>query len=80
MSERFSNFPGWEALGKNPKEILRANIITTAVFVDDDFLITFKYKPKSFRIGSLISLIALSLVILVFVYFRIKVRGDKNKT
>ena len=57
LSERFSNFPGWNAYGENKKEVLKANGIITAVFIDNDDKITFKYSPKSFRTGMLISLL-----------------------
>jgi len=74
LSERFSNFPGWQADGK---EILKANAITTSVFVDNDEKITFKYKPRSFRNGLIISSLTLILIVIYFVYARFK--GDKNK-
>ena len=77
LSERFSDFPGWQASGKNKKEILKANAIITAVFVDNDDEVTFKYKPKSFKNGAIISLVTLSLIIFYFV-FSYKI-GGKNK-
>ena len=79
LSERFSNFPGWEAAGKGKKEVLKANVITTAVFVDNDGKITFKYEPQSFRNGAIISSITAVLIIIYFVFFYIKSRGGKNK-
>ena len=78
LSERFSNFPGWQASGKSKKEILKVNGIITAVFVDSDDRITFKYKPKSFRNGLLISSITLVLLIIYFIYSFIS-SGGKNK-
>lgn len=74
MSERFSNFPGWEADGK---EILRANGIISAVLVEDDNIITLEYRPKSFRNGLLIS--ALSLIIVLGYFLFIRFGGGKNK-
>ncbi|MBI2135431.1 hypothetical protein HYU09_05555, partial [Candidatus Woesearchaeota archaeon] len=79
LSERFSNFPGWEAAGKGSKDILVADGITTAVFVDNDEKITFKYRPKSFRDGLLVSMITLIILIFYFAYPKIKGIGGKNK-
>jgi len=79
LSERFSNFPGWEAYGNQKKEILRANVITTAVSVDNDERITLEYKPKSFKNGVIISSITIILIIICFSFIYIKSRGGKNK-
>jgi len=79
LSERFSNFPGWDAYGKNKKEVLKANGIITAVSIDNDDKITFKYEPHSFRKGMLISLLTLSLIIIYFGYSKIK-NHEKNRT
>ena len=79
LSERFSNFPGWEASGKSSKDILMADAIITAVFVDNDEKITFKYRPKSFRDGLLVSMITLIILIFYFAYPKIKGIGGKNK-
>ncbi|MDP6547878.1 MAG: 6-pyruvoyl-tetrahydropterin synthase-related protein [Candidatus Woesearchaeota archaeon] len=66
LSERFSNFPGWHASGKDKKEILRANGITTAVFSDNDEKITFKYMPQPFKKGVIISSITAIILIIYF--------------
>tara|TARA_Y100000310_G_scaffold342995_1_gene448643 strand:- start:5779 stop:8013 length:2235 start_codon:yes stop_codon:yes gene_type:complete len=79
LSERFSNFPGWDATGKSKKEILKANVITTAVFVENEEKITFKYKPQSFKNGSIISSITALLIIIYFLFSYVKNRGGKNK-
>ncbi len=80
LSERFSSFPGWEANGKDKKEILKANGIITAVFVDKDDKITFKYKPASFRKGLLITIVTSSLIVAFLGYSYTKRRGGKNKS
>ena len=80
LSERFSNFPGWEAAGKSKKEILKANVITTAVFAENEEKITFKYKPQSFKNGSIISSITLMLIIAYFSFYFVKTRGGKDKS
>jgi hypothetical protein len=77
LSERFSNFPGWEASGNKNIEILRANGIITAFFVENDDKITLKYWPKSFRNGLIISLVTLLLLIAYFTYTYIA--GGSNK-
>ena len=79
LSERFSNFPGWKATGKHKKEILKANVITTAVFVENEEKITFKYKPQSFKNGSIISSITALLVIIYFILFYVRSYSGKNK-
>jgi len=76
LSETFVNFPGWKVSDK--KEIFRANGIITAVYIDKDEKITFKYKPKSFKNGLLISSLTFLLLIVYFVYFFIK-KGGRNK-
>ena len=80
LSERFSNFPGWTASGKDGKEILMANGIITAVYVDDEDAITFKYMPGSFRKGLLITALASFLIVAFLAYSYIKKRGGKNKS
>jgi len=80
LSERFSNFLGWEAAGKNKKEILKAYVITTAVFVENEEKITFKYKPQSFKNGSIISSITLILIIAYFSFYFVKTKGGKDKS
>lgn len=76
LSERFSNFPGWEAQGMDKKEILKANGIITAVFIDNDDKVIFKYRPKSFRNGLFISSIALLFIVGYFVYYFVKKKKD----
>jgi len=80
LSERFSNFPGWKATGKNKKQILKANAIITAIFVENEEKITLKYKPNSFKYGSIISSITVLLIIIYFIFIYIKTRGGKNKS
>ena len=77
LSERFSNFPGWQV--QENKEILKANVITTAILVENEEKITFKYKPSSFRKGLWISLLTLFLLIVYFTFSKTKL-GGKNKS
>ena len=80
LSERFSNFPGWAASGKSDKEILMADGIITAVYVDNEDAITFKYLPNSFRKGLLITAFASFFIVAFLAYSYIKKRGGKNKS
>ncbi len=68
LSERFSFFPGWKAYdSKNSYELLQADNVITAVYIDKPAgPITFEYEPKSFAIGSAISI---ATVIVLAAYF-----------
>ena len=79
LSERFSNFPGWFAKGNNNKDIMIANGIITAVYVENDNEIIFKYKPTPFRNGLIISSVTLLIILIYFLYPFIRKLGDKNK-
>ena len=52
--------------------------IITAVFADNDGIITFKYQPKSFRNGLVISIASLIAIVSYFAYSYIKA-GGQNK-
>lgn len=78
LSERFSNFPGWIAIGNDKKEIFRANGIITAVYIEKDDKITLEYKPKTFKNGLWITAITSILLIIYFIYIRM-MPGGKNK-
>lgn len=62
-------YPGWEAtIDKTPTKIYRANFAFRAIVVPKgEHTITFLFKPLSFKIGALISLI--TLLLLVFSVF-----------
>jgi len=65
-----SYYPGWRAYldGKETK-IYRANYTFRAVFVPSGkHMIDFIYKPRSFRIGLIISLASLALLPGIFIY------------
>ena len=57
---------------KRKKEILRSNGITTAVFVDNDSKVMFKYRPESFRKGVIISSITALILIIYFSFHCIR--------
>lgn len=65
LSERYSLFNGWKAVSdKSQKEIFNAyNILTTVHLTKDDDKISFSYMPRSFIIGSSITLISLAFIL-----------------
>ncbi len=68
-----SYYPGWNAYIDGKKtEILKANYAFRAVVVPEGkHLVTFKYEPKSFFYGALISLISIiiSIIFITFKYY-----------
>ncbi|MBI2576847.1 hypothetical protein HYV84_06530 [Candidatus Woesearchaeota archaeon] len=79
LAEKFFLFPGWTAKIRGiEKELLRANGINTALFLDGeagDLIV--EYKPKSFIVGATISIIAFALA--AGYYLFILARYLKNK-
>ena len=66
LSERFSGFEDWRAESGNKQfDILQANGIISAVYVDSAGTIKFKFLPKSFIRGLIISLFTL---LIIFIY------------
>jgi hypothetical protein len=67
LSESYVNFPGWNAFAGNKKvEMLKANNAITSVYVDGTYDgLTFKYNPKSFKYGAIITIVSL-LVLTLF--------------
>ncbi|MEK6984013.1 MAG: 6-pyruvoyl-tetrahydropterin synthase-related protein [Nanoarchaeota archaeon] len=66
LSERFSGFDDWSAVDDNEKiDILKANGIISAVYVNKPGAVKFMYYPKSFHRGLLISL---STILIIFIY------------
>ena len=80
LSEKFSLFDGWSAKKDNKKiAILRANNIISAIYVDSPGTITFKFMPKSFKKGLIISLLTLLIISAYFIYsFRNKKKQSIN--
>jgi len=79
LSERFSMFPGWWAKtneGKN-LEILRVDGAITSVYLDGEQSAIFEYKPRSFVVGTWITIIALiSLSVYFIIYFKKRKRSS----
>ncbi len=75
MSEKFSFYPGWEAIDEkgNNKKIYRADGVISSVYLDGtESQIIFTYKEPSFFKGALISSITLLAIIGYFAYFFIR--------
>lgn len=73
LSERFSGFEDWHAESANKKfDILQANNIISAVYIDSAGPIKFKYLPKSFIKGVFISLSALLIIFIYALFFFLK--------
>ncbi len=78
-SEILTHYPGWTALadGKN-KEIYRADGVIGAIYLDSPTEeLVLEFKPKSFIIGSWISITAPILILIYFViYFKNKKKNN----
>lgn len=70
------NYPGWQAfLNGVPAELLEANGVMRGVAVPaGHHLIEMKFRPKSFQLGTIISLLAL-LFLLIFAVIRLSGRA-----
>jgi len=69
LSEKFFMFDGWKTkMNKQNKEILRANGINSAVYIEEQGEITFYYSPKSFKTGAIITILTLVLIIFYLIY------------
>jgi hypothetical protein len=83
ISEKYTLYPGWNAKIDNKEaEILLSNGVLSAVYIPKDSeYITFKYYPKSFRSGLMITSCALILVFIYFGYIIYKrIKNVKQKT
>ncbi|MFH1052967.1 MAG: hypothetical protein V1740_00985 [Candidatus Woesearchaeota archaeon] len=69
ISEKYSIFPGWKAtIDGKEKEILNADSMITAVYIDEAEDVMFSYMPQSYKTGRLITIITIILIIGVLVY------------
>lgn len=76
LSEKYFMFPDWEARsGGERKEILRANGINSAVYLEgEEGDLGFEYKPKAYRNGLIITILT---IVLITAYFLL--RRKKNE-
>ncbi len=67
LSEKFSLFDGWKAMqnGKNV-DILRADNVISAVYLDSPDAINFKFTPKTFKAGAVISIATILSIFILF--------------
>ena len=80
MSELYSMYPGWKSYadGKE-KEIYRANGVVSAVHVDGEEKVEFRYIPNSYVVGSWISGFTVLAIIGYFAYyFKTRKHGQPN--
>ncbi|MFH1317246.1 MAG: hypothetical protein ABII01_07030 [Candidatus Woesearchaeota archaeon] len=69
LSEKYSIFPGWKAtVNGKEKELLNADSMITAIFIDEPGDAIFSYMPQSYKTGRLITIITIILIIGVLVY------------
>jgi len=73
FSEKYSLYDGWiaRADGKN-KKLLRANGVVTSIFLENEKQINFKYKPKSYTYGLIITILTILILVGYFVYDKMK--------
>lgn len=71
LSEKFFMFKSWKAeSNKDSKQILRANGINSAIYLDgDEEYIQLQYSSKTFRNGATTSLITLMGILSYLIYF-----------
>lgn len=83
LSERYSMFKGWKAkMGDEKLEILRADGVISAVYLNNEAGdLIFKYKPQSYFIGLLITLITMIGLIfyLAITIINLKLRKKSNE-
>lgn len=73
LSEKFFMFSGWKAeLNGKEIDIFRANGINSAVWIEETGELVFEYKPKSFKIGSMISYLTLMGIIIYFLLKKLR--------
>jgi hypothetical protein len=72
-------YPGWQAvLDDKPTEIYRANAIERAVFIPaGTHRLTFMFKPLSLTIGVILSLVAMTILLLMILPSLFKVRTKR---
>ena len=78
LSEKFYKFKEWQASVNNkPLKKFNANIISTAVYVNEGDTLTFEYKPTSFYIGFFITLLSIAAAVVLLILAQ--KRASKNK-
>ncbi|MBI2137438.1 hypothetical protein HYU12_02880 [Candidatus Woesearchaeota archaeon] len=80
LSEKFYKFRDWKAhVGVFEPEKFRSNIISTSVYLKKGESVVFEYKPASFRIGLVISVISVIAAFSPLLLMRLR-RRFKQRT
>jgi uncharacterized membrane protein YfhO len=76
-----SYYPGWKAFDNGKKtDIIKANYIQRAVYLEKgQHIVEFKYDPLSYKIGKIITLIALIGIFIYFIFYFKKDIKRKNE-
>ncbi len=80
MSERYAMFPGWEAkAGNKDFEILRTNGVVSSIYLDGDYQsVVFEYKPPSFYLGLITTLITVLLIMAYLIYRKMRKKDEET--
>jgi len=80
LSEKFFMFEGWKArLNGKSREIVRANGINSAVYIDNPGTLWIEYQSKSFKDGMIISVITLVTIAAYFIFYFLNKAIKKQK-
>ena len=81
LSEKFSTFDGWGAKADGmPVEILNADAVISAVYIDKPVQsIIFEYKPRSYVIGSYVTIVTVILLLIYFSFVIVKGVSSRKK-
>ncbi|MCK4521214.1 MAG: hypothetical protein KAU20_01480 [Nanoarchaeota archaeon] len=81
VSEKYTLYPGWTAkIDGKETEILLSNGVLSAVYIPiDSEYITFKYYPRSFRKGLIITILSSIIILFYFGYKTIKYLKKKKQ-
>ncbi len=79
LSEKFSLFDGWKAVQNSKSvDILRADNVISAVYLGSTNAVNFKFAPKTFKPGAIISGAAVLAILVYFSYILVKRKNAKE--
>jgi hypothetical protein len=82
-SEKFSLFEGWSVKDQNKKQLplLSADSTITAIYLEgNEENLIFEYKPKSYKIGLMVTILTIIAVTCYFLYKKIRKNVNDEKT
>ncbi|MBI2134287.1 hypothetical protein HYU11_06445 [Candidatus Woesearchaeota archaeon] len=83
LSERYASVPGWVAFdSRNKYDLMQADGAISAVYVENPSgPINFEYRPRSFFMGSLVTLASLAVIMgyLVFIFIIPRIKPKPGK-